>query len=198
MNKDTNFVNWPKQHLLSSESFSNLENGGIEIKDKLIWEDHFKRLLHKVDMQSTSLPATCSVAFEDMLISRFWISLAHTPQHRCTDAWLGAQCPYNHVWSAWCYKKSQEKQSLWCGWHPSRIHPGSPRDPCGSPHADLQLIFTTSFPDEWSVGIIPPTLKKDDEQECNNYWGVTISICFIKAVCHRLNKRLMEWTEKHI
>ena len=61
----------------------------------------------------------------------------------------------------------------------------------------LTMIFTASFPDEWSVSIITTILKKGDKQDCNNYRGLTVRTALSKLYAIVLNNRLMEWTEKH-
>ena len=53
------------------------------------------------------------------------------------------------------------------------------------------------FPDNWTEGIIVPLFKKGNENDVNNFRGVTLVSCLSKLFTAVLNKRVNDWSEKY-
>ena len=53
------------------------------------------------------------------------------------------------------------------------------------------------FPESWSKGCIVPIYKKGDQNDTNNYRGITIVSCLGKLFTSVLNKRLLDWDKNY-
>ncbi|XP_060585357.1 uncharacterized protein LOC132741248 [Ruditapes philippinarum] len=53
------------------------------------------------------------------------------------------------------------------------------------------------FPDQWMEGLIIPLYKKGDENQVNNYRGITLISCIAKLFTSVLNNRLTCWSCKY-
>ena len=59
------------------------------------------------------------------------------------------------------------------------------------------LLDSGCFPDTWSEGIIVSLFKKGDENDVNNFRGVTLVSCLSKLFTAVLNKKVNDWSEKY-
>ena len=59
------------------------------------------------------------------------------------------------------------------------------------------LLDTGYFPDGWTEGIIIPLFKKGDENDVNNFRGITLVSCVSKVFTAVLNNRINNWCEKY-
>ena len=64
---------------------------------------------------------------------------------------------------------------------------------------DLFNIILDSgyFPDNWAEGIIIPLFKKGNENDVNNFRGITLVTCVSKLFTAVLNNRINNWSEKY-
>ena len=171
------------------------KNGEISIRDKMLWEAHFKNLLQdKNALESAPLPAVCGSALQDTLATCFGIRL-NPSSVETTGMELNVPISSKEVHDA----ISKLRRNKACGIDDIKaefILEG--KQILLEPLTQLfNEIFTSQFPESWSVGIITPIFKKGDKNDCNNYRGVTVGTALSKLYAMILNKRLMEWTEKH-
>ena len=63
---------------------------------------------------------------------------------------------------------------------------------------DLFNIILDSgyFPDDWADGIIIPLFKKGNENDVNNFRGITLISCMSKLFTSTLYNRINNWSEK--
>ena len=59
------------------------------------------------------------------------------------------------------------------------------------------ILDSGCFPDNLTEGIIVPLFKKGDENDVNNFRGVTLVSCLSKLFTAVLYKRVNDWSEKY-
>lgn len=59
------------------------------------------------------------------------------------------------------------------------------------------LLDSGYFPDGWTEGIIIPLFKKGNENDVNNFRGITLVSCLSKVFTAVLNNRINNWCEKY-
>ena len=59
------------------------------------------------------------------------------------------------------------------------------------------ILETGYFPDDWAEGIIIPLYKKGNENDVNNFRGITLVSCMSKLFTAVLNNRINDWSEKY-
>ena len=56
-------------------------------------------------------------------------------------------------------------------------------------------MYTGSYPDAWSKGVIVPIFKKGDRKKSANYRGITIANITAKVFSLCLRNRINKWCE---
>jgi hypothetical protein len=59
------------------------------------------------------------------------------------------------------------------------------------------ILDSGHFPDSWTEGVIIPLHKKGDQNNVNNYRGITLVSCFSKMFTSIINKRITNYCEEN-
>ena len=60
------------------------------------------------------------------------------------------------------------------------------------------ILSLEYFPELWCEGSIVPVFKAGDQNDPNNYRGLTLISCFCKLLTKIMNKRISEWADKEV
>ena len=60
-----------------------------------------------------------------------------------------------------------------------------------------KILYTGTFPSQWTTGLVVPIYKKGDADDTNNYRGITLISCFAKLFTSVINNRLKIWQKEN-